>query len=87
MAEIGDDKKPTASTDIEKHGEYDSAAQDRRRSSVTGKFRGSLSVQHIPEDAIEGQVFSMNDVDPVLDAKMRLVNQVNNIFLAQMRPY
>jgi hypothetical protein len=74
MATTGDDKKPTATEDVEKHG-YDT--HEVRRGSVTSKVRGSLSVQHIPEDAIEGQVFSMNDVDPVLDAKMRIVNQVD----------
>jgi hypothetical protein len=25
---------------------------------------------------VDSQIFSMNDIDPVLDAKMRLVNQV-----------
>lgn len=87
MAEIGDEKKPTAATDIEKHGEFNGAGHERRRSSVTNQFRGSLSVQHAPEDAIEGQIFSMNDVDPVLDAKMRLVNQVNSLLMAQMHQY
>ena len=37
-------------------------------------------MQHIPEDAIEGQIFSMNDCDPVLDKKMRLVNEVDQLF-------
>jgi hypothetical protein len=48
----------------------------RRGSTLGEKFRGSISVQHTQTDAVEGQIFSMNDVDPALDAKMRLVNQV-----------
>ena len=68
---------PTATEDIEKRGE-NGHAQEHRRSSIKGNLRGSISVQHIPEDAIEGQVFSMNDVDPAMDKKMRLVNQVDH---------
>ena len=71
-------KDVSASPDIEKHG-YDGVSNtgaDVRKGSITGKFRQSLSVQHIQEDSIEGQVFSMTDVDPVLDAKMRIVNDV-----------
>jgi hypothetical protein len=49
---------------------------NRRGSTIGEKFRGSISVQHTQENAVEGQIFSMNDVDPALDAKMRLVNQV-----------
>lgn len=77
-----DEKMPTASKDIEKNG-GNGHAQDRRRSSV--KLRGSIAVQHIPEGAIEGQIFSMNDCDPVLDKKMRLVNEVNSLTQSQMR--
>ena len=72
------EKMPTATDDIEKNGEI-GHAQEHRRSSTTNKFRGSISVQRIPEEAIEGQVFSMNDCDPVLDKKMRLVNEVNDL--------
>lgn len=59
--------------------------KDARRGSVGGKLRGSISVQHVSEmDVKEGQVYSMNDVDPALDAKMRLVNQVRGLhFLVQ----
>lgn len=73
-----DIKDVSGSPDIEKHG-YDGVSNsvpEVRRGSVTGKFRQSLSVQHVQEDSIEGQVFSMNDVDPALDAKMRIVNDV-----------
>lgn len=78
MATIGDDKMPRATQDIEKDG-YNT--HEPRRGSVGKGLRGSLSVQHIPDDAIEGQIFSMNDVDPVLDAKTRLVNQVDTLLL------
>lgn len=43
----------------------------RRRSSLGGVVSGDAN-------AIEGQLFSMNDIDPALDAKMRLVNNVSN---------
>lgn len=48
----------------------------RRRSSLAERVRHSISVQSLDESTVEGQVFSMNDVDPVLDKKMRLVNEV-----------
>ena len=64
---------------LESHGIDSHQAKDERRGSTAGeKFRSSISVQHAPEDAVEGQIFSMNDVDPVLDMKMRLVNQVQS---------
>jgi hypothetical protein len=64
---------------MESHGvEADKYDQDGRRGSTIGeKVRTSVSVQHTNEGVIEGQVFSMNDVDPVLDTKMRLVNRVS----------
>lgn len=40
------------------------------------RVRHSVSSQGIDENTKEGQIFSMNDVDPALDAKMRLVNNV-----------
>ena len=66
------DHKITPQTeDLEKH---------ERRSSVGGRLRGSISVQHVSEDAIkQGQIYCMNDVDPILDDKMRLVNQVSSL--------
>ncbi len=48
----------------------------RRRSSVGEFVRHSIAVEKVDEQSIEGQMFSMNDVDPVLDMKMRLVNDV-----------
>ena len=41
------------------------------------RVRHSISVQSIDENTKEGQIFSMTDVDPALDAKMRLVNHVD----------
>jgi hypothetical protein len=41
------------------------------------RVRHSISAQSIDENTKEGQIFSMNDVDPALDAKMRLVNNVS----------
>lgn len=51
--------------DVESHGEDGTMAQ-RFRHSISGEDKSS----------IEGQLFSMNDIDPALDAKMRLVNNV-----------
>lgn len=53
--------------DIESNGREKVDA--RRRSSLAAFGTGD-------EKAIEGQLFSMNDIDPALDRKMRLVNQV-----------
>ncbi len=41
------------------------------------RVRHSISVQSIDENSKEGQIFSMTDIDPALDAKMRLVNNVS----------
>lgn len=44
------------------------------------RVRRSISAQSMDENSKEGQIFSMNDVDPALDAKMRLVNNVSATF-------
>lgn len=44
--------------------------------SFSERVRHSISVQSIDESSVEGQIFSMNSVDPALDKKMRLVNNV-----------
>lgn len=62
--------------DVESHGISNTDDSHERRGSLGEKVRGSISIGGAEERAIEGQVFSMNDVDPALDAKMRLVNQV-----------
>ncbi|KAK5087866.1 Major Facilitator superfamily [Lithohypha guttulata] len=54
---------------------------DVERSSLEkgGKRRSSLPAAFGNDtNAIEGQLFSMNDLDPALDAKMRLVNNAIN---------
>lgn len=63
-----DEKYVSSNTgrDLEQHG------TEKRKSSVTAALGGN------DEHAIEGQLFSMNDVDPALDSKMRLVNQAIN---------
>ncbi|OAP63713.1 hypothetical protein AYL99_02940 [Fonsecaea erecta] len=45
-----------------------------RHHSLSERVRHSISVQPLDENTVEGQIFSMNDIDPVLDKKMRLVN-------------
>ncbi|KAH0832767.1 hypothetical protein FOPE_01468 [Fonsecaea pedrosoi] len=46
--------------------------------SLSERVRHSISVQSLDENTVEGQIFSMNDVDPALDKKMRLVNDVGH---------
>jgi len=55
--------------DVERHS--DEKHDGRRKSSIANVLHGSDT------NAIEGQIFSMNSIDPALDAKMRLVNQVS----------
>ncbi len=55
--------------DVERHS--DEKHDGRRKSSIANVLQGGDS------NAIEGQLFSMNSVDPALDAKMRLVNHVS----------
>ena len=56
-----------------------------RRSSVTQRTLNQLALHRIEDDEStkEGQLYSMNDVDPAMDAKMRLVNEVT-IFHASL---
>lgn len=61
----------TRSGDVERNS--DEKVHTARRSSLGGVISGD-------DKAIEGQLFSMNDIDPALDAKMRLVNNVSMIF-------
>ncbi len=44
--------------------------------SFSARVRNSISVQSLDPNTVEGQIYSMNDVDPALDKKMRLVNDV-----------
>lgn len=56
--------------DVERGGD-----EKARRSSLRNSFGGVVSGHDV--NAIEGQIFSMNDIDPALDGKMRLVNNVS----------
>lgn len=55
------------------NGDHD--GNTARRGSLRNSFGGVVAGKDM--NAIEGQLYSMNDVDPVLDAKMRLVNKVS----------
>ena len=50
----------------------------KRRESFAAKIQRQLSVTSLNDDesTTEGQLFSMIDVDPALDAKMHIVNNV-----------
>ena len=55
-----------------------------RRDSATNKFSHRLSVAGAEDvDAQEGQLYSMGETDPALDAKMRLLNSVSPMRNAQ----
>ena len=74
MADLDPTKSGIDTTgNVEKH-------DGARHGSVQDKFRGSFAVVpgHQNDDAStkEGQIYSMNAIDPALDAKMRLVNDV-----------
>lgn len=66
MSKQMDDKDVYVSDghDVERHVDEKGG---RRKSSIAAAFSGD-------SNAVEGQLFSMNDLDPALDAKMRLVN-------------
>jgi len=70
MAEKSE-KEIFKSQDHDVEGHNDEKHDARRRSTIAGVLQGGA------DKAIEGQMFSMNDIDPALDAKMRLVNQVS----------
>jgi hypothetical protein len=61
----GDTKTPVEAKDAHHH-----------HHTFGERVRNSISVQSLDENTVEGQIFSMNDVDPALDKKMRLVNNV-----------
>lgn len=67
----------TSGNDVERHS--DEKVNHHRKSSLGGVVSGDTN-------AIEGQLFSMNDIDPALDAKMRLVNNVSNGILVSSAP-
>src|SRR6059058_1866901 len=49
----------------------------RRKDSFTAKVQRQLSVTSLDDGSTkDGQLFSMVDVDPALDAKMHIVNNV-----------
>ncbi|KAK4938606.1 Filamentous Growth Regulator [Elasticomyces elasticus] len=48
---------------------------DQHHGGLAERVRHSISAQSVDESTVEGQVFSMNAVDPALDKKMRLVNE------------
>ena len=54
-----------------------------RRASTGNKFSRSLSVAKYDDDAREGQLYSMGEVDPALDAKMHILNSVSPMRVAR----
>lgn len=65
--------------DLEKLSDDDNGVASKIRNSVSGRGDDAAS--------IEGQLFSMNDIDPALDAKMRLVNNVSFLQLTTWEIY
>lgn len=83
---MSDDPKKIISDDAEagdgfngqttKHDLDHDHDHDHDHHGLAHRMRNSISAQTLDDDTKEGQIFSMNDVDPALDAKMRLVNNV-----------
>jgi hypothetical protein len=67
-------------SDVDSHGVKASEAAvdigDRRGIDTKGYQDSSSTTDEGAGGMVEGQLFSMTDLDPALDAKMRLVNQV-----------
>jgi hypothetical protein len=79
-----DPKKIVAGDDAEAGNGYTgpiAAKHEHDHHGLASRVRNSISVSSIDEDTKEGQIFSMNDIDPALDAKMRLVNNVSDTTL------
>ena len=72
----GDSPFVGSKSDVEKQGYVNDGGH--RRSSVAQRTLNQLALHRIEDDdsTKEGQLYSMNDVDPAMDAKMRLVNEV-----------
>ena len=67
------EKKGAATSDLEK----EAVMAGPRRDSLLEKIDRRLSVTSGGDvSAREGQMFSMTDIDPALDAKMHIVNNV-----------
>lgn len=73
MADYIDEKK----VDMESGRRQSLTARERNSSVIGDSFTKRLSVAYDDADAREGQLFSMGDMDPALDAKMRLLNSVS----------
>jgi hypothetical protein len=73
MAEFIDEKK----VDMESGRRESLTAAERKQSVIGDSFTKRLSVAFDEADAREGQLFSMGETDPALDAKMRLLNSVS----------
>lgn len=73
MAEYGDEKRVEAM----EGGVHESLPG--RRDSAGAKFAKRFSVATIDEDAREGQLYSMGEIDPALDAKMHILNSVSRL--------
>lgn len=62
--------------DVVSRTESDDMAIRKRDSRTRSSF---AAVNSGDEKAVEGQLYSLNDIDPALDAKMRLVNDVQEL--------
>ncbi|KAK5467856.1 Filamentous Growth Regulator [Exophiala xenobiotica] len=74
---MSDDPKKIVAGDAEAGNGYTgdiAAKHEHDHHGLASRVRNSISVSSIDEDTKEGQIFSMHDIDPALDAKMRLVN-------------
>jgi hypothetical protein len=74
MAAFNDEKK----VDAMETGRRESIGANRRGSAPNAFLAQRLSSAGVEDiDAQEGQLYSMGETDPALDAKMRLLNSVS----------
>jgi hypothetical protein len=88
-ANMSDDPKKIVAGDAEAGNGYTgdiAAKHEHDHRGLASRVRNSISVSSVDEETKEGQIFSMHDIDPALDAKMRLVNNVSDHNSSLRRP-
>lgn len=81
MSDLEANNSPSPTKELESKEVIDQKVEPEHHGLADRVHR--LSVTSIDPSTKEGQMYSMNDVDPVLDMKMRLVNEVRDLLLRQ----
>jgi hypothetical protein len=66
-------------------GEDEKHPDQKQHVGLGHELRASVSPTSVDGATKEGQIFSMNGIDAVLDAKMRMLNRVLQLFMARPR--